>query len=136
MIYIFFLNNLENMIKKIQLHRKKGYTESSLNKCIVWQSFHFHYFFTYFILFHSLKKQMKTLTITKKKKKIIKTKLFLIATICYVVYHFLTKDLKNRFKSKQKIQKQSRVIVRLVTAIVSKCNFFGEVFWKTILPNS
>ena len=57
-------------------------------------------------------------------------------TICYVVYHFLTKDLKNRFKSKQKIQKQSRVIVRLVTAIVSKCNFFGEVFWKTILPNS
>ena len=57
-------------------------------------------------------------------------------TICYVVYHFLTKDLKNRFKSKQKIQKQSRVIVRLVAAIVSKCNFFGEVFWKTILPNS
>ena len=57
-------------------------------------------------------------------------------TICYVVYHFLTKDLKNRFKSKQKIQKQSRVIVRLVTAIVSKCNFFGEVFRKTILPNS
>ena len=57
-------------------------------------------------------------------------------TICYVVYHFLTKDLKNRFKSKQKIQKQSRVIVRLVTAIVSKCNFFSEVFWKIILPNS
>ena len=57
------------MIKKAQLHRKKGYTESSLNKCIVWQSFHFHYFFTYFVLFHSLKKQKKTLTIKKKKKE-------------------------------------------------------------------
>ena len=57
------------MIKKAQLHRKKGYTESSLNKCILWQSFHFHYFFTYFVLFHSLKKQIKTLKIKKKKKK-------------------------------------------------------------------
>ena len=28
--------------------------------------------------------------------------------ICYIVYHFLTKDLKNRLKSKQKVQKQSR----------------------------
>ena len=68
--------------------------------------------------------------------KIIKTKFFLVAescynkyemfvgvvvvvvvvvfacsnhpAICYIVYHFLTKDLKNRLKSKQKIQKQSR----------------------------
>ena len=67
-IYVFFLNNLENMIKKVQLHRKKGYTESSLNKCIVWQSFHFHYFFTKFVLFHSLKKQIKMLMITKKNE--------------------------------------------------------------------
>ena len=56
------------MIKKVQLHRKKGYTESSLNKCIVWQSFHFHYFFTKFVLFHSLKKQIKMLMITKKNE--------------------------------------------------------------------
>ena len=155
------------MIKKVQLHRKKGYTESSLNKCIVWQSFHFHYFFTKFVLFHSLKKQIKMLMITKKNEHnqnkafslsqellsqllnaffvvvvvVVAFACFDQSAICYVVYHFLTNDLKSRFKLKQKIQKQSRnsgksVIVWLVATIVTTYNFFGEVFSKTILPNS